>query len=171
MPISISIHFHASSRCYLINNDYNVATSVPWLGMKSTLTMARMRLVWLIQGKSVQNARPIFRHYLCTQVKYDEFENLVVTEEIITCTYRNDTNRPIRATDHQQCRCFVEWLPPDSPTMRPPNFPLTTKVKNGGRGRGKFWLRGYSRFLSLFSHFLVLSISNILDCVIVLLAA
>ena len=60
-----------------------------------------------------------FRHYLRTQVKYNEFENIVVTEEIIIRTYRNDTNRPIRATDHQQCRYFVEWLPLDSPTMRP----------------------------------------------------
>ena len=131
--------------------------------------MARMRLVWLIRGKFVQNARPIFRHYLRTQVKYNEFENIVVTEEIITCTYRNDTNRPIRATDHQQCRYFVEWLPLDSPTMRPPNFPLTTIVKNVRRGRGKSWLLGYSRFLSSFSHSLVLSISNTPHCAIVLL--
>ena len=43
-----------------------------------------------------------FRHYLCTQVKYDEFEDIVVTEEIITCTYQNDMDKPIRATDHQQ---------------------------------------------------------------------
>ena len=53
----------------------------------------------------------------------------------------------------------------------PPNFPLATIVKNNRRGRGKSWLRGYSRFLSSFSHSLVLSISNTLDCMIVLLAA
>ena len=77
----------------------------------------------------------------------------------------NSRNRPPTVTIF--CRMGTTGFANNAP----PNFPLATIVKNNRRGRGKSWLRGYSRFLSSFSHSLVLSISNTLDCVIVLLAA